>query len=565
MTTHFLSANGAWRYAVGIALGTLACGNASAFSIDTGNPDIAVRWDNTVMYNLGMRVQQRNRKLGNDAIADEGTFSFDNGDIVTNRLDILSEFDVTYASNFGLHVSGAAWYDNAYDGKDSESNPNPPLSAIPSYPNYEYSHYTKRYYAGPSGELMDAFVFGHFMAGPVPVAVKAGRHAEYWGESLLLGGYLNGIAYAQMPVDLQKGFATPGASAKELFRPLNNISAQAQLTSTLSVAAQYFLEWDSFRYPEGGTYLGPVDFAFNGPDRQFLSPALGFASRGPANEPKNSGEYGLSARWSPEVLDGTVGFYYRRYSDKIPQVLLTKAAPGASVYTNLYADDIDLYGISLSKQVLGTSVGAEVSYRHNTPLSSQVLGVSMVGSPPAVVEPARGETSGARGNTFHAVLNVLGTINKTPVFDAATWATELNWNTYTKVLSGANLFNGVGYAPCAGKGKWDGCSTKQFVGIGLTFTPTWYQVIPDVDLQMPISFAEGIHGNSSLAFAGNQQTGNFSAGFGADIHQAYRIDLKYIGYFGHTQDNGNAVTGQNGFIALLKDRGYVALTLKATF
>ena len=27
------------------------------------------------------------------------------------------------------------------------------------------------------------------------------------------------------------------------------------------------------------TYLGPVDFVFNGPDRQFLSPGLGFTAR----------------------------------------------------------------------------------------------------------------------------------------------------------------------------------------------------------------------------------------------------------------------------------------------
>src|SRR3546814_9317997 len=84
---------------------------------------------------------------------------------------------------------------------------------------------------------------------------------EYWGESLFLNGAMHSVAYAQSPIDLQKGFATPGADAKELFRPLNNLSAQAPLTDTGSLAGQYFLEWGSFRYPEGGTYLGPADFA----------------------------------------------------------------------------------------------------------------------------------------------------------------------------------------------------------------------------------------------------------------------------------------------------------------
>jgi len=34
---------------------------------------------------------------------------------------------------------------------------------------------------------------------------------------------------------------------------------------------------------------------------------------------------------------------------------------------------------------------------------------------------------------------------------------------------------------------------------------------------------------------------------------------------GHYRDNGNAVTTQNGFTTLLKDRGFVSLTFKTTF
>ena len=69
-------------------------------------------------------------------------------------------------------------------------------------------------------------MFGGFDLGNVPVSLKAGRHTLYWGESLFLGGNLHGIAYAQNPLDLQKGFATPGVEAKELFRPLNQLSGR---------------------------------------------------------------------------------------------------------------------------------------------------------------------------------------------------------------------------------------------------------------------------------------------------------------------------------------------------
>ena len=243
--------------------GTLR-GSALAFEFDTGNPDLSIRWDNTIRYNLGLRVEGRDDKIGNSAVSDEGTYSFDSGSVVTNRIDILSELDFVYKKQMGFRVSGAGWYDGAYDDR-ARSNPNPPLVNIPSYVNQQYTPYTKRYYRGPSGELLDAFVFGNFDVGTVPTSLKAGRHSLYWGESLFLGGNLHSIAYAQNPLDLQKGFATPGIEAKELFRPLRQVSGQAQITDTVSVAAQYFFEWEEFRFPEGGTYLGPVDFASMAP------------------------------------------------------------------------------------------------------------------------------------------------------------------------------------------------------------------------------------------------------------------------------------------------------------
>lgn len=545
------------RTAVAVAAAVTMAGDALAFEFDTGNPDLQVRWDNTVRYNMATRVEGRDNKIGRSAVADEGTYSFDNGDVVANRFDLLTELDVIYKNELGFRVSGAGWYDAAYDD-DSRSNPNAPFANIPSYIGHEYSRYTKRFYQGPSGEILDAFVFGTVEAGDVPVRLKAGRHTVFWGESLFLGGALHGVSYAQMPLDLQKGFATPGVEAKELFRPLGQLSGQAQVTDTLSVAAQYFVQWEPYRYPEGGTYLGPVDFTFNGPDRQFL-PGLGFATQGDAVEPKNHGEYGVSLRWAPEWFDGTIGFYYRNYADKLPQVLLTQVGPNISRYNLIYADDIDLFGVSLAKNLGGVSVGAEFSYRRDTPLNAQVLGVSPTGL------PDDGETSGPRGDTYHALVNVLGLIPDTALFDQASWAAELTWSHWDKVRSGENLFYAEGFAPCRGRDKWDGCTTKDYWGLAVAFTPTWYQVMPGVDLSAPMTFAIGLSGNAATVFGGNEDNGNYSIGLAADVFQKYRIDLKYIDYLGKYRDNGTAVTTQNGFTTLLKDRGFVSLTFKTTF
>lgn len=83
-------------------------GNAVAFEIDTANEDVSARWGDTVRYNVAKRVEGRDIKIGNYAIADEGTYSFDNGDTVANRVDVLSELDFVYKKIMGFRGSYAA-------------------------------------------------------------------------------------------------------------------------------------------------------------------------------------------------------------------------------------------------------------------------------------------------------------------------------------------------------------------------------------------------------------------------------------------------------------------------
>src|SRR5262249_52804067 len=68
------------RAAAAALTAALAGGSALAFEFDTGNPDVSIRWDNTVRYNVGVRVEGRDSKIGNSAVSDEGTYSFDKGD-----------------------------------------------------------------------------------------------------------------------------------------------------------------------------------------------------------------------------------------------------------------------------------------------------------------------------------------------------------------------------------------------------------------------------------------------------------------------------------------------------
>jgi hypothetical protein len=215
------------------------------------------------------------------------------------------------------------------------------------------------------------------------------------------------------------------------------------------------------------------------------------------------------------------------------------------------------------------SVGAELSYRRNTPLLSRTLGVA-AGAP-----FGKGDTPGPRGDTFHGLVNAFGTVPKTPIFDTAVYQAELIWSQWDKVRSDPlNLFQAEGEPNCVSRGqdKSDGCATKNFFGLAINFTPTWFQVFPGADLSMPITWSQGISGNAATTFGGNEGLGNYSIGLALDYLQKYRFDLKYIDFYGDTKTSPNALFGgidavssQNGFTSLIKDRGAVYLTFKTTF
>ena len=606
--THPTRYRGARITAISAAvLGVLALAAAPAHAVEfaTGNPDLEVRWDNTVRYNLGTRTGTQNESyIGNSPTFDEGEFRFAKGDVVANRLDLLTEFDLVYKQKYGFRVSAAAWYDNAYRDDKVKRNPAIPAAAqaVGSYVGDTYSDYTKRYYAGPSGEIMDAFVFGTVDVAGSPLSLKAGRHTVFWGETLLLGGALHGVSYSQTPIDLAKGFATPGAEAKELFRPLNSVSGTYQATSELSLGAQYFLDWESFRYPEGGTFLGPADFAFNGPQQQ--QTAVGILPNSGVKMPKTNGDIALSARWAPEALDASLGFFYRNYTDKLLSLTATGggtpvagANPLGLQYRQFYAENVDLFGLSLSKNVGGISVGADFSYRKNTPLNAQTLGFT----PGALVGPLAGlkpflfpngaanvtlndNSYQARGNTWHLVANVLGVLPKTPLFDTASYVGELSYSKLDKITANQDMYFGEGYGACNSaltnpalpasvrsqyKDKGDGCSTGSSLALAFNFAPTWFQVMPGVDLSMPLSYSKTISGNSPVTLGGNEGNGNYSLGLSADVQQKYRFDLKYIAFFGDVKTGTiaglPAVIGQNGLSTLLRDRAHIMLTFKTTF
>lgn len=98
-----------------------AWGYASAVQFETDTPDLKLRWDNTFKYSNAFRTKDRSSRIMSDFRTDDGDQNFDKG-LISNRIDLLSEFDVTYR-NFGGRISGAAWYDTVYNKRNDNGSP----------------------------------------------------------------------------------------------------------------------------------------------------------------------------------------------------------------------------------------------------------------------------------------------------------------------------------------------------------------------------------------------------------------------------------------------------------
>ena len=158
------------------------------------------------------------------------------------------------------------------------------------------------------------------------------------------------------------------------------------------------------------------------------------------------------------------------------------------------------------------SVGAELSYRKNMPLLSDpvnvlppAFSVLVPGSIATTAVPTEG-TPGALGDTWHGLINALSVLPRTALFDTATIAGELTWMQWSKVTQNEAVFKGRSNYTQIDK------PTRNFFGLAINFTPTWFQVWPGVDLLAPLTWNQGISGNSAVAFGGSRDGGNLERG-----------------------------------------------------
>ena len=352
---------------------------------------------------------------------DSGNLNYDKGDAFSTLLKANFDWALTNGTA-GSFVRVKAWYDfalkdNAVRMGNGASGfaMGRPLSDAGFDPLQKFS----------GVQVMDAYVYNSFDVSGSPMQVRLGSQVINWGESLFIQG-LNQIA----PIDLS-ALRKPGVELKDAFLPVDAVSMNLGLGEGKSVEAFYQYNWRPANIDSCGTYWSPVEFQLThrsgGPCSSVLTTVLTsnatavtpsqdsgygrFVPMGEGREGEDSGQFGLGFRFPVDAVDGEVGLFAMTFSSRVPyvsgrsgsdlrniasgaladvlnpanpsygglrlvnpiqrQAILASALnlsviPGTGVWE--YPSDIKMYGVSLSTNLAGWSLGAELSHSPNYPV-----------------------------------------------------------------------------------------------------------------------------------------------------------------------------------------------------
>jgi hypothetical protein len=557
----------------------MLAGSAQAFEIETGNPDWSVRWDNSIRLSTKFRTESADPALKDSfrqvptgapppapaffsfpqaLNLNAGNQNFQKRGLVSARADLLSEFDAVWRRDFGLRLSAAAWYDDMLHRKTKADN-DPTIGQMPFD---EFPRKTRKI-SGEKAELLDAFVFGGWrLDNGMKVTARLGRHALQYGESLFFGD--NGIARAQGPVDIDKLLASPNAQFKEIIRPVPQLSAQLQLTPEISLGGYVQFRWEADRLAPAGSYFSTANIPWGSQQNALANippgtPISGnyVLTPGADQKPKNSGQFGLQMRWRLDEAD--LGLYYARYHDKAGQLYsnLDPTAPPSPFGTlpgnwfYKFPENVKTFGVSASRSLGDFNIAAEASVRDNMPLwSTNMLYPGSLGAP---------QPRPAIGRTAHVNLSTLATFGPSFIARESSLLAEIAWN---RVLSKTDPDHSLD------EGRTRDATALQFI-----FTPSYRQVLPGLDLSVPIGLRYVVDGNSSVTGAGWGDRGNGSANIGVEgtYLGVWQFAMTYTHYIGKAIpfiDYSPVLTGGHviyGHGNPLADRNYVALSLRRTF
>jgi hypothetical protein len=548
-----------------LALGT-AAGPASAVEIDTGVPDVKLRWDNTFKYSGALRARDRHDALVADINQDDGDRNFGKG-LISNRVDWLSEVDANW-QNLGARISAAAWYDTVYNRRndnDSAGAFGPGTSTVNTTGAFDEFLPSTRKLHGRKAEVLDAFVSARFTPGDMALTTRLGRHAMFWGESLFLGS--NAIAGGQQPVDVIKLVSVPGTEFKDGLLPVPQVSAEFSPASDVTVAAYYQFRYRANRLPAPGSYFSVLD-SFPPPNLTLLGPVGVPVSE---LEAKDSGQGGVSVRMTLGQTD--VGLYALQFHDKAPQYypvlgLVPGPAPGVFVpapvgFRIAYHENTRAVGASASHTFGDVNAAVEASIRTNAALASTASADASGLAPPGVLaaNDNADNTAYAVGRTAHVNLNMIWTVPRTPLWNEASMAAEIAWN---RMLSCTRQCTAL-----------DPHATRDAARLAVRLAPIYNQVLPGLNVSVPITLNYTPKGSRSTALGqawAVSSGGDLSLGLQGTYLETWRFGLNVTHFFGPAglavePIPGSPVPGANRFSykQSLRDRDFVSFAASRTF
>jgi len=374
-------------------------------------PDAATVWNGAGSYSTN---------------SDNGDLNFDSGDSFSKIIKGTHDLEIRY-NNIGLFARGTYFYDfEMMDSDRAWTNPSSNTVHNPCRDDEAKDQVCRDI------RLLDAFVYGDFDLGEMPLSVRVGQQVISWGESTLIS---HGISELN-PVDIAR-LKAPGAELKEAFIPFGAVWASLGITDNFNVEMFYQYSWEKTVLPAPGTYFSTNDFAgdgghFNNVQLNFASnpdidldsligdlnilgdairdgslsatqagsaylsgfpTKVGLRQEDAENDPEDGGQYGLRLSWYlPQLNETEVSLYYMNYHSRRPVFSgvsadfsqvgadVAKIASGEITYENYtdlasfarinidYIEDIQLYAFSFNTTVGETSVAGEVTYRQDEPL-----------------------------------------------------------------------------------------------------------------------------------------------------------------------------------------------------
>jgi hypothetical protein len=510
--------------------------------------NIAMDLDTTVIYGASMRMKDPDDKLLANINADDGNRSFEKGDLVSNRLTGRSDLDFKY-KNMGLFARGRIFYDDVYYHKNANDSPrthnNGPIMGGPLKDHRDFTDATKDQ-QGFDAEVLDLFYYSSFNIGGRPASIRIGDQVASWGESLFT---LGGISAAQSYADATM-LNIPGAELKDIFLPTGQALGKMDLTDNFSISGYYQWQWKAHLADTPGTFFSTADFGDVGGYHLIAVPGVPItADRIRDDDARDSGQYGVALRYLARNLNDTeFGLYCLNYHEKYFQA---KTYPGAGTptypdwtpilantpyaplsgmanfvdrlgYNLAYQEDIKLYGASFSSQVGKTNISGEVSYRKD--FDVQVKDASPINLLHYVYKPF---------DVYQVLVSGLNAMGPMLFVDDTILYFEVGFN---QVLNPDNLFLDA-FA-------WGGIVRGDFI---------FLQVLPNLDLTIPVTFTFRPNGISSLPLTFTEKQHSVSIGADFNYRQNILFGLKYTEFMGDAEDNPKG------------DRDYLSFSVKYTF